>query len=92
MTRLPCARKAARHRSSSCSADSVRRTEPIDIKKPNVAPDDSMYCDRVARAPRGPGPALGQGGTTYRRIWKPPPIKPIVRPTSEPIIAPIVTA
>ena len=38
--------------------DSVRRTLPIDMKKPNVAPDESMYCASVAIAPRGPGPAL----------------------------------
>ena len=33
-------------------------TEPIDMKNPNVAADDSMYCDKVAKAPRGPGPPL----------------------------------
>lgn len=30
----------------------------MDMKKPNVAADDSMYCDNVAIVPLGPGPAL----------------------------------
>jgi hypothetical protein len=33
-------------------------TEPMDMKKPNVAAEESMYCDKVANAPRGPGPPL----------------------------------
>lgn len=33
-------------------------TVPIDIKNPNVAPEEIMYCASVAIAPRGPGPAL----------------------------------
>jgi hypothetical protein len=35
-----------------------RLTDPIDIKKPNVAADESIYCDIVAIAPLGPGPPL----------------------------------
>ena len=48
-------------------------TEPIDMKNPNVAADDNMYCDRVATTPRGPGPA--------RRMAKMPKMAPIERPT-----------
>ncbi len=33
-------------------------TEPIDMKNAKVAADEPMYWARVARAPRGPGPAL----------------------------------
>lgn len=29
--------------------------------------------------------------STYRKIWNPPPMKPIVAPTSEPMMAPIPT-
>jgi hypothetical protein len=35
-----------------------RLTDPIDMKKPNVAADESIYCDIVAIAPLGPGPPL----------------------------------
>lgn len=34
-------------------------TDPMLIKKPNVAADESMYWLKVATTPRGPGPALG---------------------------------
>lgn len=42
--RWPAARYAARHCASfDDGSDSVRMTEPIDMKKPNVAADESMY-------------------------------------------------
>lgn len=53
------------------------------MKNPNVAAELSMNCDSVPSAPLGPGPA--------RRIWIPPPMKPIVSPTRVPVIAPILT-
>lgn len=34
------------------------RTDPMDMKNPNVAAEESMYCDSVATTPLGPGPAL----------------------------------
>jgi hypothetical protein len=40
-------------------------TDPIDMKNPKVAADDSMYCDRVANAPRGPGPPLELEGMLF---------------------------
>ena len=33
-------------------------TDPIDMKNPNVAADDNIYCDNVPITPLGPGPAL----------------------------------
>lgn len=62
---------------------SVRSTVPIDMKKPKVAADGSMICENVPSTPLGPGPA--------RRIWIEAPMKPMVRPTSVPVIAPILT-
>lgn len=60
---------------------SLRITEPIARKKENVAALLSMYCESVARNPRGPEP--------FRRMLYDPKMKPIVRPTPPPIIAPI---
>lgn len=36
----------------------IKRTEPIARKNENVAALLSMYCERVARKPRGPAPPL----------------------------------
>ena len=36
----------------------IRRTDPIARKNENVAALLSMYCERVARKPRGPAPPL----------------------------------
>jgi hypothetical protein len=35
-------------------------TEPIERKKPKVAALDSIYCESVCIAPRGPGPPLSR--------------------------------
>ena len=35
-----------------------RRTDPMARKNENVAALLSMYCERVARKPRGPAPPL----------------------------------
>jgi hypothetical protein len=35
-----------------------KRTDPMARKKENVAALLSMYCERVARKPRGPAPPL----------------------------------
>lgn len=42
-----------------CPPPPTALTEPIDMKKPNVAAEEAMYWPRVATAPRGPGPPLG---------------------------------
>lgn len=60
---------------------SLRMTDPMARKNENVAALLSMYWERVARNPRGPGPAL--------RILYDPKMNPIVSPTPPPISAPI---
>ena len=58
-TRWPAARYAARHCASFAAGRvSGRLTEPIDMKKPNVAAEESMYWASVPMTPRGPGPPL----------------------------------
>lgn len=41
-----------------------RRTDPMARKNENVAALLSMYCDSVARRPRGPAPPLVKSGAT----------------------------
>jgi hypothetical protein len=36
----------------------VELTDPMDMKNPNVAAEESIYCESVATTPLGPGPAL----------------------------------
>ncbi|GJJ09551.1 hypothetical protein Clacol_003774 [Clathrus columnatus] len=61
-------------------------TEPIAKKNEKVAALLSMYCDRVAKVPRGPEPCL----QSRARILYDPKMNPIVRPTPPPIRAPIL--
>ena len=42
----------------------------MDMKKPKVAADESMYCERVATVPRGPGPALTKAISTVDRAGR----------------------
>lgn len=60
---------------------SFRITEPMERKNPNVAALLSMYCESVGNAPLGPAPP--------RMMVHEPNMKPIVRPTPVPIMAPI---
>jgi len=75
--------RSCRRAASMCGGRraSLRMTEPIARKNEKVAALLSMYCERVARSPRGPEP--------FRRMLYDPKMKPIVRPTPPPIIAPI---
>jgi len=75
--------RSCRRAASMCGGrrPSLRMTEPIARKKEKVAALLSMYCERVARNPRGPEP--------FRRMLYDPKMKPMVRPTPPPIIAPI---
>jgi len=74
-----CNRAASRCGDTSAS---LRMTDPMARKNENVAALLSMYWERVARNPRGPGPAL--------RILYDPKMNPIVSPTPPPISAPIL--
>lgn len=58
-------------------------TLPIDMKKPKVAPDPSMYWPRVLMMPFGPAP--------YLKMLTVPKMKPMITPTVPPIIAPILS-
>jgi hypothetical protein len=42
------------------------RTDPMDMKNPKVAAEESMYCDSVATTPLGPGPALRRSVSDQR--------------------------
>lgn len=68
------------------------------MKKPKVAAELSIYCDKVPITPLGPGPALSYHQisillltSTHLMMENPPKIKPIVKPTVDPIRAPIYT-
>lgn len=68
------------------------------MKKPKVAAELSIYCDKVPITPLGPGPALLHHQivilpvtSTHLMMENPPKIKPIVKPTVDPIRAPIYT-
>jgi hypothetical protein len=68
-------------------------------KKENVAVLLIIYWERVAKAPRGPGPCLRdfirnldgiENVSSYRIIVQLPKMKPIVTPTPAPMRAPIL--
>jgi len=58
-------------------------TAPMEKKNPKNAAWLSMYLERVASAPFGPGP--------YRMMVHEPKRKPIASPAVPPIIAPILS-
>jgi len=68
---------------SKVMSESFRITEPIEKKNAKNADWLSMYLERVASAPFGPGP--------YRMIVHEPKRKPIANPAVPPIIAPILS-
>lgn len=74
-------------------------TDPIERKNEKVAALLSMYCDSVARRPRGPAPCLVEEvrvnialrtAKAYRKMLHDPKMKPMVRPTPPPMRAPIL--